>query len=85
MIRRILNKIPTDDIQVCQALEEFHGPEKAPDVVPPPSLMVTGCGEVPDLLDALLRTYISSATTAKNSNKALKGMGIDIVLDDLLS
>lgn len=60
--------------EVNQLLAEMHGEVKAPEVIPPPSMEVTGCGEVPDLLDALLRTLLSAATTSKNSNMALQGL-----------
>ncbi|KAE8442374.1 hypothetical protein EG329_003445 [Mollisiaceae sp. DMI_Dod_QoI] len=60
--------------EVCDLLSEKHGALKAPDVIPPPSMEVTGCGEVPDVLDALLRTLLSAATTSTNSNMALQGL-----------
>ena len=49
---------------------KFQPPEK----IPPPSMDVAGCGEVPDLLDAILRTLLSAATSSNNSNLALKGL-----------
>ena len=60
--------------EVTRLLSELHGQVKPPDVIPPPSMEVTGCGEVPDLLDAILRTLLSASTTARNSNMALKGL-----------
>ena len=60
--------------EVNQLLSKLHGEVKPPDVIPPPSMEVTGCGEVPDLLDAILRTLLSASTTANNSNLALKGL-----------
>ncbi|KUJ23557.1 DNA glycosylase [Mollisia scopiformis] len=63
-----------DCYEVNRLLAELHGEVKAPEVIPPPSMEVTGCGEVPDLLDALLRTLLSAATTSKNSNMALQGL-----------
>ena len=60
--------------EVNRLLSELHGEVKPPEKIPPPSMDVTGCGEVPDLLDAILRTLLSAATTANNSNMALKGL-----------
>ena len=41
---------------------------------PPPSQIVAGCGQVPSILDALIRTLLSAATTNKNSSSAYQGM-----------
>jgi endonuclease III len=60
--------------EVHQILSDLHGEVKAPKEIPAPSMDVTGCGEVPDLLDALLRTLLSAATTSRNSNMALQGL-----------
>ena len=60
--------------EVNQLLSQLHGDVIQPATIPPPSMDVTGCGEVPDALDAILRTYLSSATTANNSNMALQGL-----------
>lgn len=60
--------------EVHQLLTDLHGEVKAPKKIPPPSTSVTGCGEVPDILDALLRTLLSAATTMKNADKALQGL-----------
>ncbi|KAL3422277.1 HhH-GPD family base excision DNA repair protein [Phlyctema vagabunda] len=65
---------PEDCEDVARLLSELHGEVKAPDVIPPPSMEVTGCGEVPDILDAILRTLLSATTTSNNSNMALKGL-----------
>ena len=43
-----------------------------PEVNPDPMLNVSGCGEVPLVLDGLLRTSVSIATSAANSDKAIK-------------
>lgn len=68
--------MPTQEAceEVNRLLSELHGEVKPPQVIPPPSMEVTGCGEVPDLLDAILRTLLSASTTANNSNRALKGL-----------
>jgi endonuclease III len=65
---------PEDCEEVHRLLSELHGEVKPPEIISPPSMDVTGCGEVPDLLDALLRTLLSASTTARNANLALKGL-----------
>ena len=45
-----------------------------PDTIPPPSEQVAGCGEVPSILDALIRTLLSAATTGRNSSNAFQGL-----------
>lgn len=65
---------PEDCEQVNRLLSALHGEVKPPDVIPPPSIEVTGCGEVPDLLDAILRTLLSASTTANNANLSLQGL-----------
>ncbi|OAG06996.1 DNA glycosylase [Paraphaeosphaeria sporulosa] len=60
--------------QVNRLLSSAHGEVKAPEVVPPPSLEVTGCGEVPSVLDALIRTLLSAATSGANSRRAFQGL-----------
>jgi endonuclease III len=60
--------------EVNRILSRLHGEVKAPDVVPPPSATVTGCGEVPDVLDAMLRTLLSAATTCTNANTSMRGL-----------
>lgn len=65
---------PEDCSRVNELLSSVHGAVSQPTVIPPPSSTVTGCGEVPDLLDALLRTLLSANTSNANSAKALKGL-----------
>jgi endonuclease III len=60
--------------KVHSLLASLHGEIKAPKVIPPPSATVTGCGEVPDLLDAILRTLLSASTTANNANMSMAGL-----------
>ncbi|KAJ5919081.1 hypothetical protein N7466_010024 [Penicillium verhagenii] len=55
-------------------LSSVHGQVAAPKEIPPPSLTVTGCGEVPSVLDALIRTLLSGATTFENAAKAFSGL-----------
>lgn len=55
-------------------LSEVHGEVIAPETIPAPSLTVAGCGEVPSVLDALIRTLLSAATTGANSSRAFNGL-----------
>lgn len=59
---------------VNDLLAKVHGEVKAPAKVPAPSTTVSGCGEVPSILDALIRTLLSAATTGTNSSRAFKGL-----------
>ncbi|KAJ5437455.1 DNA glycosylase [Penicillium cf. griseofulvum] len=59
---------------VNQLLSSIHGVVTAPATIPEPSLVVTGCGEVPSVLDALIRTLLSGATTGTNAAKAFGGL-----------
>ncbi|KAL1959163.1 hypothetical protein VTO42DRAFT_2668 [Malbranchea cinnamomea] len=65
---------PEECEEVNRLLSEQHREVRAPAAIPPPSLTVSGCGEVPSILDALLRTVLSGATTKGNSDKALEGL-----------
>ncbi|KAI4715292.1 DNA glycosylase [Aureobasidium sp. EXF-10727] len=60
--------------EVERILAKKHGKVTAPKSIPLPSLEVTGCGEVPSVLDALIRTRLSAATTGRNSSNAFKGL-----------
>ncbi|KAI2605050.1 DNA glycosylase [Hypoxylon fragiforme] len=62
--------------KVYDLLKEMHDdvPAQAPDVIPSPSLEVTGCGEVPSVLDALIRTLLSGAVTFGGAAKMLEGL-----------
>lgn len=60
--------------EVVRLLEKVHGKVTAPKSIPPPSLDVSGCGEVPSVLDALVRTRLSANTTNKNSSTAFQGL-----------
>jgi endonuclease III len=60
--------------QVEDALSEVHGKVEAPKEIPAPSLEVTGCGEVPSVLDALIRTRLSASTTSQNAKYAFTGL-----------
>ncbi|KAK3335672.1 DNA glycosylase [Cercophora scortea] len=50
----------------------MHGEVVQPDKIPAPSLEVAGCGEVPCVLDALLRTVISANTLMELADAAIK-------------
>jgi endonuclease III len=65
---------PEECQEVSRLLSIIHGEVKAPKTVPAPSLTVTGCGEVPSVLDALIRTRLSAATTGTNSSRAFAGL-----------
>ncbi|KAL6236055.1 hypothetical protein BDW75DRAFT_207963 [Aspergillus navahoensis] len=65
---------PEDCEEVNRLLSSIHGEIVAPTTIPEPSLTVTGCGEVPSVLDALIRTLLSGATTGKNSAMAFNGL-----------
>ncbi|RYP16289.1 hypothetical protein DL767_010200 [Monosporascus sp. MG133] len=62
--------------EVYKLLADMHDDvqPQAPEVIPAPSLEVAGCGEVPSVLDALLRTLLSGATTFDNADKMIKGL-----------
>lgn len=59
---------------VNNILTKAHGEYTPPATIPKPSLTVSGCGEVPSILDAMIRTRLSAATTAKNSGMAFAGL-----------
>lgn len=65
---------PEECYTVNDLLSSFHGEQSAPSTPPIPSLNVSGCGEVPSILDALIRTRLSAATTNKNSSAAFSGL-----------
>lgn len=45
-----------------------------PAKIPPPSLEIAGCGETQLILDGLIRTILSGATTMKNANSAIQSV-----------
>lgn len=65
---------PEECHEVVRLLSTVHGEVKAPKAIPPPSLTVSGCGEVPSVLDALIRTRLSAATSGTNSSRAFQGL-----------
>jgi len=70
------HKLPTpqDVEEVVALLEAAHGPAVRPDKVPKPDNSVSGCGEVPSVLDAVIRTLLSANTHNSNSSKAFAGL-----------
>lgn len=65
---------PAECEQVNQLLQKAHGRVEAPKTIPTPSLNSSGCGEVPSVLDALIRTRLSAATNNANSSRAFRGL-----------
>ncbi|ORY00370.1 DNA glycosylase [Clohesyomyces aquaticus] len=65
---------PEECHEVTRLLSSVHGEVKPPKTIPMPSLTVSGCGEVPSVLDALIRTRLSAATSGTNSSRAFAGL-----------
>jgi endonuclease III len=67
-------RVPTPEAceEVHSILTELHGEVKQPEKMPMASLEVAGCGEVPCVLDALLRTLISGNTLMALADAAIK-------------
>ena len=66
---------PEECYEVAEILRKHHPDcHPRPKNIPPPSEIVAGCGEVPSILDALVRTLLSAATTGRNSSSAYQGM-----------
>lgn len=65
---------PEECEEVVRLLSSVHGEVKPPDTIPLPSLTASGCGEVPSVLDALIRTRLSAATSDKNSSRSFAGL-----------
>ncbi|KAI3320804.1 DNA glycosylase [Xylariaceae sp. AK1471] len=62
--------------EVYRILADMHDDvqPQSPEVIPAPSLEITGCGEVPYVLEALIRTLLSGAVTFAGAAKMLKGI-----------
>ncbi|KAI9844800.1 MAG: hypothetical protein M1838_002036 [Thelocarpon superellum] len=73
---------PEECQKVTDLLSELHGVVVAPTTIPVPSITVSGCGEVPSVLDALIRTVLSAATTGTNSARAFQGLVAEFGLID---
>ncbi|KAH6618626.1 DNA glycosylase [Boeremia exigua] len=65
---------PEECEEVTRILSKVHGKVTMPKEIPLPSLEVSGCGEVPSVLDALIRTRLSAATSGTNSSRAFAGL-----------
>lgn len=65
---------PEECREVVRILEKRHGKVTQPEAPPTPSLTTAGCGNVPSVLDALVRTRLSANTTNSNSSTAFQGL-----------
>ena len=65
---------PEECQEVNDILAKKHGAVQQPKTIPQPSLNDSGCGEVPSVLDALIRTRLSAATNNANSSRAFRGL-----------
>lgn len=59
--------------EVTSLLASVHQLPSQPPQPPIPSTTVAGCGEVPSVLDAMIRTLLSAATSGRNSSSAFQG------------
>lgn len=64
---------PSQCHRVHSLLTAAHGPAIRPDTLTA-STLHAGCGEVPSVLDSLLRTVLSANTSAQNSTRAFHGL-----------
>lgn len=64
---------PEECYEANRRLVKAHGASDRPQKLVNDN-SVSGCGEVPHVLDALLRTVLSAATTNKNSANAFQGV-----------
>ncbi|KAI2639347.1 DNA glycosylase [Xylaria nigripes] len=71
--------------EVYDILSGMHGKLEQPEIIPAPSLEVAGCGEVPFVLEALLRTLLSGAVTMGGAGKMVQAIIAEygILQDDL--
>ncbi|KAI0877896.1 DNA glycosylase [Hypoxylon argillaceum] len=60
--------------EVYRLLADVHGEVTQPKTIPAPSLEIAGCGEVPFVLEALLRTLLSGAVTFDGADNMIKGI-----------
>ncbi|EAQ89897.1 hypothetical protein CHGG_06516 [Chaetomium globosum CBS 148.51] len=69
-------RVPTPEAceEVHRILTEMHDKVTQPKEMPLASLEVAGCGEVPCVLDALLRTLISGNTLMELANTAIQNL-----------
>ncbi|KAK6351197.1 hypothetical protein TWF718_004367 [Orbilia javanica] len=64
---------PSQCREVHSLLTTAHGPAIRPETLTA-SALHAGCGEVPSVLDSLLRTVLSANTSAQNSTRAFHGL-----------
>ncbi|KAI0405569.1 DNA glycosylase [Xylaria palmicola] len=71
--------------EVYRILADVHGEVVQPATIPAPSLEVAGCGEVPFVLEALLRTLLSGAVTFDGADLMVKAIigKYGVIEDDL--
>ncbi|KAI0487497.1 DNA glycosylase [Xylaria cf. heliscus] len=76
---------PAQCEEVYRILTDIHGEVKQPAAIPAPSLEVAGCGEVPFVLEALLRTLLSGAVTFEGADHMVKAIiaKYGVIEDDL--
>ncbi|KAI0118388.1 DNA glycosylase [Nemania sp. FL0031] len=60
--------------EVYRILADVHGEVTQPETIPAPSLEIAGCGEVPFVLEALLRTLLSGAVTFDGADNMVKAI-----------
>ena len=66
---------PEECYKVAKLLQKAHpNCHPRPKTIPKPSQIVAGCGNVPSILDAMIRTLLSAATNGRNSSNAYQGM-----------
>jgi len=65
---------PDESQIVHDLLTKAHGPAVQPDKVPVGTTWASGCGEVPSVLDAVIRTLLSANTSGANSTRAFRGL-----------
>jgi endonuclease III len=70
----LLRPTPEECEEINTILSKEHGAVAAPKKIPPPSLTVAGCGEVPCVLEALIRTVLSAHTSNGNAGLAVQGL-----------
>lgn len=65
---------PEECQEVHDLLSSVHGAPERPKVLIDKANAAAGCGEVPSVLDALVRTLLSQNTTSRNSTAAKNSM-----------
>ncbi|KAI1187318.1 DNA glycosylase [Nemania serpens] len=60
--------------EVYRILASIHGEVTQPATIPAPSLEIAGCGEVPFVLEALMRTLLSGAVTFDGADNMVKAI-----------